>query len=744
MQHFLKSYSFFVKTLSCIVLSLFLLPLINAKSTSTSIPVSLGWNLLGNATTTSINVSSTFSDPASVVSVWKWDAATSTWAFYAPSYSDGGANYASTQGYEFLDTIYPGEGYWVNSSKAFSISSSSTTSYGYSNFVFSSPTTLLSGWNLISIGDSILPAAFNLYLNSSSPPSAGALPTVNISSLWAWDSKNTKWFFYSPSLDDGTSLQNYINQNGYEGFKANNMLLTNGVGFWVNNPNLGVVAIKGTLSGLAQGTSVVLTNMATGSNTTSTQRLTDNGLFSWSLNKSGEYAITVSSQPTGQTCTVSNGSGSITTGITNILVGCTSNSSTSSTSSNGSVSSSTTTTSGTSTTTTSSITTTTLNNTVPINVNGGPNGSYNLPLVTITVCKPGTSTCVDIPNVEIDTGSTGVRLFASSLTSLGLSPVVGATGNPTYECYAYVNSYVFGKVMTADVKIAGETAPSLSIQVMNDTTTSGPPVPSDCAGYGQETDTVATFGANGIIGVNNTIFDCGLYCSTTSSQGYNPIYYEIKCTTSASTDCVNSYTTMPLSKQVNNPVANFAADNNGVIIQLPSIPAAGASSLAGSMIFGINTQSNNVLASTTPKISLQSGSFVATLNGTSLPGSYFDSGTADLVFPASSTFPACKVYTGYLCPGNSSSLSLTTVSPTIPTASGNVTVNFSVANAEYLLNSTNQVFSDVADPVISGTTSVASANFVFGLAAFIGHTVYTGFQTSKQDVSYDGAFIAYK
>ena len=745
MQNYFKNFSLLTRTLTCVFLSFFLLSTANGKSTSSTTPVSVGWNLLGNGTTTPITVASIFNDASSITSVWKWDAATGTWAFYTPlaTYKDGGQAYAATQGYEFLTTIYPGEGYWINASATFNIQSSSTTNYGYSNFIFSSPTTLLSGWNLISIGDGILPAYFNLYLNGSSPSTVGA-QTANISTIWAWDSTNTKWFFYAPSLDDGTSLQSFLTTNGYEGFKANNKLLSNGVGFWVNNPSTGILAIKGNLTGLAQGSSVVLTNNATGSNTTTQQTLTNNGLFSWSLSNSGQYAITVATQPVGQTCTVTNGNGTIAKGITNIAVSCSGNSSSSSTSSTVTGTFAVTATSNTSTTTISSTTTTTLNNTVPINVNGGPNGSYNLPLVTITVCKPGTSTCVDIPNVEIDTGSTGVRLFASTLKTLGLSPVVGTTGNTKYECYAYVNSYVFGEVMTADIKIGGETASSLSIQVMNDTGTSGPPVPSDCAGYGAETDTVATFGSNGIIGVNNVIFDCGLYCSNTSSQGYNPIYYEIKCTTSASTGCVNSYTKMPLAQQVNNPVANFSADNNGVIIQLPSIPATGATSLAGSMIFGINTQSNNVLASTTPKISLPNGSFTATLNNVSLPGSYFDSGTSDLVFPVSSTFPECTVYTGYICPGNSSSLSLTTISPTIPTASGNVTVNLSVANAEYLLNSSNQVFSNIADPVILGTTSVSSANFVFGLEAFIGHTVYTGFQTLKTDVSYDGAFIAYK
>ena len=44
----------------------------------------------------------------------------------------------------------------------------------------------------------------------------------------------------------------------------------------------------------------------------------------------------------------------------------------------------------------------------------------------------------------------------------------------------------------------------------------------------------------------------------------------------------------------------FATDNNGVIIELPSISASGASNPSGGLlVFGIGTQSNNGLASAT-------------------------------------------------------------------------------------------------------------------------------------------------
>lgn len=71
----------------------------NAQSVS-SIPLVKGWNLLGNGTNATITVANSLSSTSNVVSVWKWDASTSTWAFYSPAYSDGGASYAAGQKYK--------------------------------------------------------------------------------------------------------------------------------------------------------------------------------------------------------------------------------------------------------------------------------------------------------------------------------------------------------------------------------------------------------------------------------------------------------------------------------------------------------------------------------------------------------------------------------------------------------------------------------------------------------------------
>src|ERR1700752_3157130 len=67
----------------------------------------------------------------------------------------------------------------------------------------------------------------------------------------------------------------------------------------------------------------------------------------------------------------------------------------------------------------------------------GP-GFVNIPFVTITVCAPNTNNCQTIDNIEVDTGSTGVRIIASVLNASLLpalpQQLVGATTTPVVEC----------------------------------------------------------------------------------------------------------------------------------------------------------------------------------------------------------------------------------------------------------------------------------------------------------------------
>ena len=83
-------------------------------------------------------------------------------------------------------------------------------------------------------------------------------------------------------------------------------------------------SIGGTVTGLASGKSVTLQNKAT--NSTVITNPTASFTFSTKIASGSTYAVTVSTQPTGQTCTVSNGSGTVATAnVTNVAINCTTN-----------------------------------------------------------------------------------------------------------------------------------------------------------------------------------------------------------------------------------------------------------------------------------------------------------------------------------------------------------------------------------------------------------------------------------
>ncbi|RZT39215.1 NHL repeat-containing protein [Cupriavidus agavae] len=78
--------------------------------------------------------------------------------------------------------------------------------------------------------------------------------------------------------------------------------------------------VGGTLSGLAAAASVVLQN-----NGVDALTLSANGAFKFSTAVTDLYAVTVGTQPTGQTCTVTHGSGTAAADVTDVSVDCVNN-----------------------------------------------------------------------------------------------------------------------------------------------------------------------------------------------------------------------------------------------------------------------------------------------------------------------------------------------------------------------------------------------------------------------------------
>jgi Protein of unknown function (DUF3443) len=347
-----------------------------------------------------------------------------------------------------------------------------------------------------------------------------------------------------------------------------------------------------------------------------------------------------------------------------------------------------------------------------VNAGGGtfnPAGIVNGAFTTVTFCVPGTSNCATIDGMLVDTGSTGVRVLSSALPSGFPLPHQMSGGSPVAECFQFVDGFTWGAVATADIKMASEVASSVPIEIIADP--SVPTIPVACSNTGPSEQTVADLGANGILGVGNFKQDCGPFCVTSSSAN---LYF-----TCPASGCVPS--TQSLAAQVQHPVAMFATDNNGIVVELPSVPASGAVSVSGSLVFGIGTQSNNALGSATVlTLDPNTGTFTANFKGNSFPGSFVDSGSNGLFFldSASTGLPMCTVNSAFYCPTTSQTFSVTNTG----TNGKSTPVNFTIANADGLLSasSPNFLFNDLGAP---------NPNiFDFGLPFFMGRNVFVAIE----------------
>jgi len=349
------------------------------------------------------------------------------------------------------------------------------------------------------------------------------------------------------------------------------------------------------------------------------------------------------------------------------------------------------------------------NNSQAITVDPGPAGGYaNGVFTSVTVCVPGSSNCQTVNGVLVDTGSFGLRVLASALGSVGgsLAQQQDTSGNSILECAQFVNSVIWGPVKTADVSMAGETASSIPIQVIDATTV---PIAAGCKAMGPSEGDLASLGANGILGIGFFIQDCGSACAKTGSG--NPGFY-YKC---AGSSC--QVTAQSTAQQVQNPVAHFAQDANGVIVNLPSASAS-APSLSGSLIFGIGTEDNNGIGSAKTLHADSFGNLKTSFKNQTYTG-FIDSGSNAYFFLDSSTtgLPGCpSPETGFYCPSSPVNLSASNSDGTNAN-----TINFTIGNASQLFS----VNTDFVFPTLGGPNP---GIFDWGLPFFFGRKVFVGFE----------------
>jgi hypothetical protein len=370
-------------------------------------------------------------------------------------------------------------------------------------------------------------------------------------------------------------------------------------------------------------------------------------------------------------------------------------------------------------------------NTTSVIVDQGPatgNGSVNTLFTSVTVCVPGsTASCQTIDHIQVDSGSYGLRLLAPVLT-LTLPVETLSNGNSLAECTQFVDGYSWGPVASADLTIAGETAKSLPVQVIGDSRFTT--VPSACSGTGgTQEDTVASFGANGILGVGPFQLDCG-DCDTVLHNQY------FACATAA--NCVE--TLVPAAMQVPNPVTLFAADNNGIIIDMPTVAPTGAVTLSGQLIFGIDTQSDNQSGTQTVLTVDGNAELVMTFNGQTLANSFIDSGSNGIYFTDSSIATCTTAgLTSFYCPSNPLNLGLS-----IQGANGVMVNNlvFTVGNTATMVSTAPTDTYNVL-PELAGTLPTGNAgSFDYGLAFFYGKRIAVAVEGSKTSVG-TGPYIAF-
>lgn len=364
-------------------------------------------------------------------------------------------------------------------------------------------------------------------------------------------------------------------------------------------------------------------------------------------------------------------------------------------------------------------------NQVAVFVANGVAGAANIPTVTVQICIHG-GACQTINNIQIDTGSYGLRLTSDALNSTMLSSLPRQTvgGQAVAECMGFADGNSWGSVRVADVNIGGETAPSMPIHILGDVAQSQAGGSDNACAFGTLHGTSTSIGANGILGIGTAKYDCGTGCSTGVNAATNGIYYG--CTVSGSTLIGCTDLAVPNTQQVANPVQFFSSgDTDGVVLNMPAVGATGATSASGYLTFGIGTLPSGLKTFTTDHFGdVQT----ATLDGTtytdtssSQRAAFFDTGSNGLFLPGThSGLLLCTGGIGFYCP-----TAALAFQPSVTGFNGTTApVPISIENALDLFKGGGLAFSN-----LGGSSGLLAVDF--GMPFFYGKTVYIKYDTAS-------------
>jgi len=345
---------------------------------------------------------------------------------------------------------------------------------------------------------------------------------------------------------------------------------------------------------------------------------------------------------------------------------------------------------------------------------------------------------VTVDHVQVDTQSVGLRLMASAIAASNstllssLKQATDGSGHPIFACITFGDGWSWGALTNVDIQYtADEKASSVPVQIIEDPSTSNvAQAPASCQTGGpvnNPENTPADFGANGLLGLGMGLQDCGSACA---SQALPANYYSCTSATSAGACTPISVAT---ADQIQNPVAALSgSDNNGIAITMAAVSGP-ATSLSGTLYFGVGTQSNNKLGSARIiPVETTFDQFIHTnFQGTDFAMSVIDAGSNGYFF--SSNLPLCtgavQGDTVLYCVGATTGLSGVIQGEAADgTATGvAITYDFDIDNADAQLALLLGSPSQPVLPNLAGTLGAQTSTFDWGLPLFYGRTVFVVF-----------------
>jgi hypothetical protein len=177
-----------------------------------------------------------------------------------------------------------------------------------------------------------------------------------------------------------------------------------------------------------------------------------------------------------------------------------------------------------------------------------------------------------------------------------------------------------------------------------------------------------------------------------------------------------------VTQQLQNPVSLFAADNNGVVLSLPSV-AAPSAMVNGILIFGIGTESNNGLGNAQIyTLDPNYGDLTTLYQGTQFATSYLDAGSNGYFF-TDAAIPTCADQPAFYCPASTLMLNATIQG----TNGAMAVIAFAADNADVDFATNAVALPNLAGP----TSSTATDTFDWGLPFFYGRSVYVAFEAGS-------------